>query len=108
MWEKNLKEWVNTKSKNDTIEITINASGILKPLITDKTINLKKDSLLLDLLNVMIRRYGSRFRKIVVDPETKEISASICIMRNGKTTNNFDEKLEHGDEITVFIFIAGG
>lgn len=103
-----MKDWVNTIPKNDNIEVTVNASGILTPLISDKTIKLKKGSLLLDLFNVMTSRYGSKFRKLVVDPETKEISASICIMINGKTTHNFGQKLEHGDEITVFIFVAGG
>lgn len=96
------------RAKNDSIEVAISGFGILKPLITHKSIKVKRGSLLSDLFNVMIERYGMRFRKIVIDPETKEISTSICILINGKTASNLEEKLEDGDEITLFIFVGGG
>ena len=96
------------RARNDSIEVAISGFGILKPLITQKSIKVKRGSLLSDLFNVMIERYGMRFRKIVIDPETKEISTSICILINGKTANNLEEKLEDGDEITLFIFVGGG
>ncbi|MCK5600467.1 MoaD/ThiS family protein [Candidatus Pacearchaeota archaeon] len=103
-----MKGWVSMEANNDTIEVAISGFGILKSLITDKSIKVKKGSLLSDLLNVMIERYGMRFRKVVIDPETKEISTSICILINGKTANNLEEKLKDRDEITLFIFVGGG
>ncbi|MHA2055202.1 MAG: MoaD/ThiS family protein [Candidatus Hodarchaeales archaeon] len=96
------------RAKNDTIEVAISGFGILKSLIADKSIKVKRGSSLSDLLNVMIDRYGMGFRKVVIDPETKEISTSICILINGKTANNLEEKLKDRDEITLFIFVGGG
>lgn len=95
-------------ARSDTIEVSVSGLGMLKSLITDRSIRLKRGSLLSDLLHFMVERYGMRFRKIVIDPETKEVSASICILKNGETVNALSEELNDGDEITLFIFVGGG
>jgi len=95
-------------TRSDTIEVSVSGFGMLKSLITDKSIRLKRGSTLSDLLHFMVERYGMRFRQLVIDPETKEVSTSICILKNGQTANGLREELNDRDEITLFIFVGGG
>lgn len=103
-----MKGWVGMTVRDNTIEVSVSGFGMLKSLITDRSIRLKRGSLLSDLLLFMVERYGMRFRKLVIDPETKEVSASICILKNGQTANDLREELNDRDEITLFIFVGGG
>lgn len=96
------------KLNNDTIQVAIRTSGILKEFVKDKSVILKTDSSLSDLFNFMIQRYGIKFREFIMDPETNEISRSICILLNGETANNLNEGLADGDEVTLFVFLSGG
>jgi molybdopterin converting factor small subunit len=95
-------------TRSDTIEVSVSGFGMLKSFITDKSIRLKRGCLLSDLLHFMVERYGVRFRKIVIDPQTKEVSTSICILKNGQTANDLSEEIKDRDEITLFIFVGGG
>ena len=76
--------------------------------MTDKSVTVGGDSTLSDLLDLMIRKYGIRFKKIAIDPETNQVSSSICILVNGKIANTLQERLKEGDEITLFIPVSGG
>jgi molybdopterin converting factor small subunit len=94
--------------KNDIIEVKVRGFGILKALITDASIKIKKGSLVIDLLTIMLEKYGVDFKEFIMDFESKRISSAVSISKNGKIVNNLEDKIEDGDEMILFIHLSGG
>lgn len=103
-----MKDWGSMILKNDIIEVKVRGFGILKALITDGSVKIKKGSLVIDLLTIMLEKYGVEFKKSVMDFESKKISSAVSISKNGKIVNNLEDKIEDGDEIILFIPLSGG
>ncbi len=103
-----MKDSANLIGENEPIDITLRSFGILKTLITDESIRVKKESSLSDLLDMMADKYDARLKKIIINSETNEVNSAIGILVNGKIANNLSRKLEEGDQITLFIAISGG
>ncbi len=103
-----MKGWENMILKNEFIEVKVRGLGILKALITDSSIKVKRGSLVSDLLTIMLEKYGGDFRKFVMDFESKRINSLVSISKNGKIVNNLEERIEEGDEIILFIHLSGG
>ena len=82
------------------------ALGILKELARDP-LELRSRSTILDCLDTILKS-NLRQRDIVVDPVTKEVNASICILVNGGAIDKLDAELAEGDELTLFIAASGG
>jgi molybdopterin converting factor small subunit len=90
------------------VDIQVRALGILKALITEPCISLEEGGSLAQLLNLLMQRYGKPLQEIALDPETNQIHSFICILLNGKIVGGLDERLERGDEVTLFIPVSGG
>ncbi len=103
-----MKGWENMILKNEFIEVKVRGLGILKALITDSSIKVKRGSLVSDLLTIMLEKYGGDFRKFVMDFESKRINSLVSISKNGRIVNNLEERIEEGDEIILFIHLSGG
>lgn len=103
-----MKDWENTKERNEMIQVRVKAFGILRNLVADHCLNLEKDYSLLQLFHLMIAKYNQKFREIVVDSLTNQISSSLCILINGENIANLERKLNEGDEITLFVSVSGG
>ncbi len=102
-----LNAWGNT-GKAERMDIQVRALGILKARITEPGISLEEGSSLVQLLDLLLQRYGKPLEEIVLDPETNEIHSFICILLNGRAVANLEEKLQPGDEVTLFIPVSGG
>ncbi len=64
-----------------------------------------------DVLDAMIRRYGSAFKRQVVDPATEELQSSIRVLVNGRDVSFLKGlKTKVGDDDTVAILppVGGG
>lgn len=103
-----MKDWESMKLENDTIQVRIETFGILEEFVKDKWVKLRSDSSLFDLSNFMIQKYGRRFKELLADPETNQISSSICFLLNGKAVNNLNKKITNRDKVTLFILVSGG
>jgi len=103
-----LKDLRDMELNNSSIGIRLRGFGILKQLIKEDVIKIKKDSSLIELIQIMSEQYGSEFSKVMIDPQANEISSAVCVMVNGKIVTNLKESVENGDEITFFISASGG
>jgi MoaD family protein len=64
-----------------------------------------------DLIESLIKCYGQKLKKILIDPQTGKLYPSFMILVNGKEIKclkNFDTELTKGDEIIIFKVVAGG
>jgi len=92
----------------ETIEVKVQAFGILKDFIMDSSFSLRKGAAVSELLQRMIEKYGESFQNTLVDRETKQIHPSICILRDGKIVSDLNEELKDGVKVTLFIPVSGG
>lgn len=62
-----------------------------------------------DLIDYLSRQYGPKFRELVIDPQTGEISLTrgVYIAVGGRRVGMSD-RLSEGDEIAFLMALAGG
>jgi len=60
-----------------------------------------------ELIEFLVGCYGSRFKGLLIDPQTGEDKRSIIIIANGRRLG-MDKELCAGDEISFLTAIAGG
>ena len=88
------------------IQVKVKAFGILKDFERGR-FELKEQSSLRDCVNALVQACP-KLKKVVIDPETNDVSLAICAMLNGEMSTDLEAKLADGDELTVFIAAAGG
>ncbi len=95
-------------SKNDHIRVHVKAFGILRQLIEDQSIEFGKAPSLSEVIKLLAEKVGVKLKELILDSRTNEVSSSVGIMINGRVGHNLNESLRDGDEVTLFILVAGG
>jgi len=75
------------------------------------SIEVKKNSSVGELLEMLLARYGEKLKEKMIDPKTGGVFEHLEILRNGRNIRHFqgnDTVLVEGDSVTIFIPIGGG
>ena len=95
------------------IQVTVKYFAYLRGLVRDKreeTVNLEDGARLIDLLNILIKKYGKKFQENIIKKNEKEVSLSdnIIVLISGKSVNDLNTLLKDGDIIALMPFLGGG
>jgi len=95
------------------IRVTVKYFAYLRGLVRDKreeTVNLEDGARLIDLLNILIKKYGKKFQENIIKKNEKEVSLSdnIIVLISGKSVNDLNTLLKDGDIIALMPFLGGG
>ncbi len=71
-------------------------------------VSLKKGALLSELVKRMAQGRGEKIKNLLIDPDNNQISPAVAILLNGKMVHQLETPLQDGDEVTLFVGIAGG
>lgn len=74
-------------------------------------VEVKENSSVGELLEILLERYGERLKEKMVDPKTGEVFEHLEILRNGRNIRFLqgeDTVLREGDSVTIFVPIGGG
>ena len=89
------------------IHIKVKAEGLLKALSSDR-FELKNRSSVLDCMNLILEKASQELRKLIFDQETNKVNSAIGIFVNGSLVERMESELKDGDELAIFIVVAGG
>jgi MoaD family protein len=97
-------------SRSPQINVHVNFYGVLREITGRKSEEILLDSVSLeDLLKTLLRNYGKSFGGLFCRAEDFGLQVSIFInhvvVPSGKIR---DIKLDHGDEIDLFVPVSGG
>jgi len=95
------------------IQVTVKYFAYLRGLVRDKreeTVNLEDGARLIDLLNILIKKYGKKFQENIIKRNEKEVSLSdnIIVLINGKSVEDLNTLLKDKDIIALMPFLSGG
>ncbi len=96
------------KQKNDPVRVHVKAFGMLAEWIKDQSVALGTDPSLFGLCKLLAERSGMKLKEMILDPETNEVHPSVGILINGSIGRDLKQSLADGDEVTLFIRVAGG
>ena len=74
-------------------------------------VEVKENSSVGELLEILMERYGERLKEKMIDPKTGEVFEHLEILRNGRNIRFLqgeDTVLREGDSVTIFVPIGGG
>jgi molybdopterin converting factor small subunit len=86
--------------------VKVKAFGTLKELTRDR-FELREHSSVLDYFAVVLKA-NPQLKKVIIDPDTNEVSPAVCAVLNGEGLDKLERKLADGDELTIFIGVSGG
>ncbi|MCS7131374.1 MAG: MoaD family protein [Hadesarchaea archaeon] len=94
------------------VKVNVKFSALIKEIIdtNEATIEIDGDKVG-ELLAALIHKYGTQFRKWIMDESTGKPRRFINIFVNGRDIRNLqglDTKLTEGDEIRLIPTVAGG
>ena len=96
------------------MKIKVKGYLTLKNAIDDKAaVEVEAEKVTLrDLLADLANTSGARFRELIFDPKTKELSGHVRVLVNGRhhkyLSKGLDSELKDGDEVALFPPMAGG
>ena len=95
------------------IQVTVKYFAYLRGLVRDKreeTVNLEDGARLIDLLNILIKKYGKKFQENIIKKNEREVSLSdnIIVLINGKSVEDLNTLLKDKDIIALMPFLSGG
>ena len=74
-------------------------------------IDVKENTSIKDLLELLINQYGEKLKEKMIDPKTGDVFEHLEILCNGrniKFLQGNDTILREGDSVTIFVPIGGG
>lgn len=60
-----------------------------------------------DLVEVLGKRLGPKFKEALIDPSTQEVRSGMIILLHGRQSE-LSTKLKNGDEVAFLMAMAGG
>jgi len=77
----------------------------------EEELEIKEGSIITDLLDALVKRYGEPFRKAIYEPKGKDVKPNYIITVNGyllNQLNGIETKLKNGDHVTILPIVSGG
>ena len=77
----------------------------------EEEVEIKEETSVADLLEVLFEKYGEPFKKAVYEPKGKDVKTNYIITVNGyllNQLNGIQTKLKQGDHVILLPVVSGG
>jgi len=91
------------------LRVQVKLGGDLKEAVKEREITLRdieEGSTFMDLIEIMIRKYGDAFSDII--EEEGRLNFSYLVIVNGRSLESPAMKLKNGDRVVIYPAIGGG
>jgi len=96
------------------LKVTVDYLGYIKGLIgvtQAEPIELQPEATVRNLLDMLAKKHGDPFRKVIYEPGNTDLKASFILSVNGLLLNQLkglDTKLKEGDQVVLMPIVSGG
>jgi MoaD family protein len=90
--------------------VTVQFLGRVETITKRKSeeVRIKEKSTISDLMAILAKEYGGRFKTEILDPVKGELRSEFVVMLNRKLSENLKTPLREGDTVVLMPVMSGG